>query len=125
LEVRISKEAASPAPRAANNGWLFYLKPALGVAAGLALLFTLSLFFNTNQPSDIYAGKEPAVMAPNGDSDDLLPLPNVFAYLVTDGQFFSALTDMEEYDESKLSKDVLADYLASNCSDFEILNANK
>lgn len=125
LEIRINKETATPAPVAANKGWLIYLKPALSVAAGLALLLTLSLFFMENQTQTLYAGQEPVVITPNGDSDDLLPLPNVFAYLVTDGQFFSALTDMEEYDESKLSKDVLADYLASNCSDFEILNANK
>ncbi len=125
LEIRINREKATPAPREATKGWIFYLKPALSVAAGLALLLTLSVFFMESQSPTFHAGKEPAVMAPNGNSDDLLPLPNVFAYTVTDGQFFSALTDMEEYDESKLSKDVLADYLATNCSDFEILNASK
>jgi hypothetical protein len=29
---------------------------------------------------------------------------------------------MDDYDASKISKEGLADYLAFNCSDFEILN---
>ena len=102
------------------HGVLFYLKPALGLAAGLALILTVYLHPYGKQ-SVIFASFQNGAAVTSDDQTD--PLSNTYASLVTDGQFYSALNEMDEYDASKISKDELADYLASNCSDFEIVAA--
>ena len=104
------------------RGVLFYLKPALGLAAGLAILLTVYLHPYGKQSLLLANLQNSAEVAGDDQSD---PLSNTYASLVTDGQFYSALNEMEEYDASKISKTELADYLALNCSDFEIVNANK
>lgn len=106
-----------------TRGVLFYLKPALGLAAGLAIVLTVYLHPGGNlQPVLISQVNGTAAITEEDPSDQL---SNTYASLVTDGQFFSALSEMDEYDASKISKDGLAEYLVSNCTDFEILNANK
>jgi hypothetical protein len=102
---------------------LNYLKPALGLAAGLALLLTLYLHPFVNQKQIVVIGVENATDLSLNDTTD--PLLNTYSSMISEGQFFSALSEMDEYDASKISKDGLAEYLVSNCSDFEILNANK
>jgi len=106
-----------------SKGIIFYLKPLLGIAAGLAIIVTVYLHY----PSNIRTESISAI-----SMNDTLQLADqseqVFSTvtsLVSDGQLLSALTEMDEYDASKMPKEELADYLASNCSDFEILNANK
>lgn len=106
-----------------KRGVLLYLKPALGIAAGLAILVTLYLHPNSNQNRNLQVIIQDSASLIFDDQTD--PLSNTFATLVSDGQFFLALTEMDDYDASKLSRDELVDYLASNCSDLEILNANK
>lgn len=126
LNLRMKAEAESSHRKVAIKSILVYLKPALGLAAGLAILLMVYTYsFNNNTIAFLTKAQNSSIVTPKEDPSDLLPLPNVFAYLVTEGQFFSALTDMDEYDDAKMSKEVLVEYLASNCSDFEILNASK
>lgn len=119
LKIRMLEDQPSSHPR----GILFYLRPALGLAASLAILLTIYL-----HPLGM---KQPVLLSQMQNTIDLSTedqidaLTNTYASLVTDGQFFFALNEMEEYDASRISKDELADYLVTNCSDFEILNANK
>lgn len=102
---------------------LNYLKPALGLAAGLALLLTLYLHPFVSQKQSVIIGVQNATDLSSDEMTD--PMLNTYSSMISDGQFFSALSEMDEYDASKISKDGLAEYLVSNCSDFEILNANK
>ena len=125
LNVRLKVEAAPQRQKNQFKGIVFYLKPAMGLAAGLAILLLVYSHYKDNQSITLFSELQSATVTQTEDHSELLPLPNVFAYLVTENQFFSALTDIDEYDASKISKEGLVDYLASNCSDFEILNANK
>jgi len=125
LSLRMKAEAEPLQKKEAIKSILFYLKPALGVAAGLAILFMVYMNSYHNKAITFLAKSQNSLDLQKEDPSDLLPLPKVFAYMVTDGQFFSALSEMDEYNDEKISKEVLVDYLASNCSDFEILNANK
>jgi len=101
---------------------IFYLKPALGIAAGLAIMLTVYIYPPGNQRTSTLASVNNVAI---GSDDQSELLTSTYASLITDGQFISALSEMDEYDASKMPKEDLADYLASNCSDFEILNANK
>ncbi len=100
-----------------------YLRPALGVAAGLALFFTLYLHPFVSQKQSVLVGLQSSNDLSAVDQTDAMI--STYTSLASDVQFFSALSEMDEYDASKISKDGLAEYLVSNCSDFEILNANK
>jgi hypothetical protein len=117
LRMEVKESVSRPA------GILFYLKPALGLAAGLAIIVTVYLHPYGNQQAVILSKLQNSQVVSSDDQTDALS--NTYASIVSDGQFISALTEMDEYDASKMSKEALADYLASNCSDFEILNANK
>ena len=106
-----------------TNRALFYLRPALGLVASLAVILTVYLHpFGFQQPKLIPEIQNSTEQSGEDQTD---ALSSTYASLVTDGQFFSALNEMDEYDSSKISKDGLADYLASSCSDLEIINANK
>lgn len=102
---------------------ILYLRPALGFAAGLAIMLSVYMHMpDTTKPAILVNIQNETAISGDDQTDSM---PNTYASLVTEGQFLSALTEMEDYDASKISKDGLADYLASNCSDLEILNANK
>ena len=100
---------------------IYYLKPALGLAAGLAIMLMVYLYPPGNQRTSSLTSANNIAIAPVDDQSDLLA--STYATLITDGQLIAALTEMDEYDASMMPKEDLADYLASNCSDFEILNA--
>ncbi len=125
LSLRMEAEEAKQPQKQIlrTKGVLFYLKPALGIAAGLAIMVTVYLHPYVSQKKYLQAKLiESASMIVDDQSD---PLSNTYASLISDGQFFLALAEMDDYDPSKISKDELVDYLAANCSDLEILNANK
>jgi hypothetical protein len=104
-------------------GVLRYLKPALGIAAGLAILLSVYVHFPINVRTGGLASVNISDTLQQADrSDQML---HTYASIISEGQFFSALSEMDDYDASKMPKDALEDYLASNCSEFEILNANK
>jgi len=119
--LKYRMEAESQTKRSKNM--LVYLRPALGIAAGLAIFLTLYLHPFGSQKKSVLVGIERASDLSAVDQTD--PVLSSYTSLVSDVSFFSALSEMDEYDASKISKDGLAEYLVSNCSDFEILNANK
>ena len=106
-----------------TRGVLFYLRPALGIAASLAILITVFLHPYSSQNRNLQANIQESASLVVDDKTD--PLSSTYASLISDSQFLLALTEMDDYDASKISKAELVDYLASNCSDLEILNANK
>ena len=101
---------------------LKYLKPVLGLAAGLVLFLTMYIHPFISQKQTVIIDVQNSTDLILSEAD---PLLNTYSSMISDGQFLAALSEMEEYDASKISKDGLAEYLVSNCSDFEILNANK
>lgn len=119
LKLRMEAEGQTKG----SKSILVYLRPALGIAAGLAIFLTLYLHPFGSQKQTVLVGIERTSDLSAVDQTD--PLLSNFTSPVSDVQFFSALSEMDEYDASKISKDGLAEYLVSNCSDFEILNANK
>lgn len=119
LKLRMEAERLLPARR----GILFYLKPALGLAAGLAIVLTVFLYSGDNQEELYFANTQNGGSLSGDEQSD--QISNTLATQISEVQFFSALADMDEYDASKMPKDELADYLASNCTDLEILIANK
>lgn len=125
LNLRMEAEGLKQAQEQSfrTRGVIFYLKPALGLAAGLAILLSVFLYPYISQKDNLQANIQEAASMKSSDPADLLS--STYASLITDGQFFLALTEMEDYDASKISKEGLADYLAFNCSDFEILNDAK
>ena len=106
-----------------SKGIIFYLKPLLGIAAGLAIIVTVYLHYPSNIRTESIATISMNDTLQQADQSE--QVFSTVTSLVSDGQLLSALTEMDEYDASKMPKEELADYLASNCSDFEILNANK
>lgn len=119
LQLRMETEKGT----SRSNGIIFYLKPFLGIAAGLAIIVTVYLHYPSYiRTESITAVSMNDTLQQADQSDQVF---STITSLVSDGQLFSALTEMDEYDASKMPKEELADYLASNCSDFEILNANK
>lgn len=119
LKVRIELAPKATQPRRIA----YYIKPALGLAAGLAIMLSVYLRVPQTRESAVLVKMQNELASSGEELVD--PLPSTYASLVTEGQFLTALTEMDDYDASKMSKDGLADYLASNCSDLEILNANK
>ena len=106
-----------------SKSLLVYLRPALGVAAGLAIFLTLYLHpFGSQKQSVLVGLQSSSDLAAIDQTDAML---STYTSLASDVQFFSSLSEIDEFDESKISKDGLAEYLVINCSDFEILNANK
>jgi len=106
-----------------SKGMLIYLRPALGIAAGLAILLTVYMHPFGSQKQSVLIGLQNTNDLSAVDQTDAMV--STYTSLVSDVSFFSALSEMDEYDATKISKDGLAEYLVSNCSDFEILNANK
>ena len=119
LQLRMETEKGT----VRQKGIIFYLKPFLGIAAGLAIIVTVYLHYPSYIRTESFTAVSMNDTLQQADQSD--QVFSTLTSLVSDGQLFSALTEMDEYDASKMPKDELADYLASNCSDFEILNANK
>ncbi|MCE1197776.1 MAG: hypothetical protein LWW85_02305 [Marinilabiliales bacterium] len=99
---------------------MHYMRPFIGIAASLAILMTVYRQFTireniaSNEATEVKMGR----MA--DDASD--SMTSTYATMISDGQFFAALNEMDEFDTSKMPKEALADYLASNCSDSEIVN---
>ena len=119
--LRLRMEAENLSSR--RRKIIFYLKPALGLAAGLAIILTVYIYPPGNQRTSTLASVNNVAVVTADDQSE--SLTSTYASLITDGQLISALSEMDEYDASKMPKEDLADYLASSCSEFEILNANK
>lgn len=120
LKLRIEAEEMVPPVR---KNLMVYLRPAMGIAAGLAILMTVYLHpFVNRQDNPVANIQELNVDATSDRSETML---SSLSSTLSEGQFLSAMDEMDEYDASKMPKEVLSDYLASNCSELEILDANK
>ena len=58
----------------------------------------------------------------SGDSTGLVPVEMITYF--TEGQFLSAVSDMNELETEKLKPDSLADYIAANYTDYDIIANN-
>ncbi len=120
---RLQQRMESEKLQTRSKGLIFYLKPVLSVAAGLAIIVSVYLHYPANLRTGNVAGVVLNDSISQGDRSERMF--STYTNLISEGQFLSAISEMDEYDASKMPKEELVDYLASNCSDFEILNANK
>lgn len=120
LKMRMDAEVHS---EPGHRSIMYYLKPALGLAAGLAIVLTVYLYpsFKEQQLVSTYLPANSMQKTDYGSET----LSATLESQISDVSFFSAITEMDEFDASKMPKEDLADYLASNCSDIEIIYANK
>ena len=104
---------------------IFYLRPVLSVAASIALVMLLvyapikkfypsSKQYVSKQASKIDSVREPI--------DSGVPI-DLFSYF-SEGQFLSAVSDMQALEAEKISSDLLGDYITANYSDLEIIASN-
>ena len=106
LQLRIETEKGTTR----SNGIIFYLKPFLGIAAGLAIIITVYLHYPSYITTESITSVSMNDTLQQADQSD--QAFSTITSLVSDGQLFSALTEMDEYDASKMPKEELADYLA-------------
>jgi len=126
LRTRIEEES-KPAPRIS---WFMYLKPALGIAAVLAIAFILveipinlsvrnqkllsenNNTLTTNQPS--------IETAATSLSNELTASFESLAQL-SQSQFLSTLEAVDQEGKSQIDSKTLEEYLADNSCDYEIV----
>ena len=99
------------------------LKPVLMVAASILLVILLvSVPLKRFLPSD---KGSIALQQSNTDSvgaDSIVPV-TLISYF-SDSQFLSAVTDMDELESDTISNDDLADFIAANYSDYDVIANN-
>jgi hypothetical protein len=101
----------------------YYLKPALSMAASIALIMLLvyvpvKKFF----PSDKGYVAQKNLISDPVDSSSLIPA-TLISYF-TEGQFLSAVSDMKDFEADTLSTDNLAEFIAANYSEYDIIAYN-
>lgn len=121
LQTRIEAEE-QPAKK---QSLFLYLKPALSMAASIALVMLLvyvpiKKFFPATQS---YVTQQKST-TDSIDKISVLPVPDEFFSYFSEGQFVSAVADMKTIDSETLSPDSLGDYIAANYSDFDIIANN-
>lgn len=120
LKMRMDTEVR---PASGKRDIMFYLRPVIGLAAGLAIVLSVYLSTSVKQQQISYAKVQADRELPLDKRSETLSA--TLESQISEVSFFSAFTEMDEFDASKMPKDDLADYLASRCSDLEILYANK
>ncbi|MEI6678245.1 MAG: hypothetical protein WCL21_06540 [Mariniphaga sp.] len=119
LKIRIEKEEYLSGKRSL----LYYLKPALSVAASIALVMLLVYVpFKKFVPSDKGFIVQKQNSLTNIDSSGTIPI--AFISYFSEGQFLAAFSDMSALESEKISSDKLADYIAANYNDFDIIANN-
>jgi hypothetical protein len=104
---------------------IFYLKPALMVAAIFA--FAMLLIYVPTKEFFSPAGKayvsKPKVTTDSVDSGNVLPA-TIFSYF-SEAQFLSAVSAMEELESADtISNDNLGDFIAANYNDYDVIANN-
>lgn len=121
LQVRIEEEELPTKKRTLY----FYLKPALSMAASIALVMLLvyvpiKKFFPSTQG---YLTQQKSTID-SVDKVGVLPVPvDLFSYF-SESQFVSAVADMKVIDSETISPDSLGDYIADNYTDLDIIANN-
>jgi hypothetical protein len=102
---------------------LYYLKPALSVAASIALVILLVYVpFKKFVPSDTGFIAQNQNSLTNTDSSGTIPI--AFISYFSEGQFLTAFSEMSALESEKISSDKLADYIAASYDDFDIIANN-
>ena len=119
LKVRIEEEEHQNKKRSLS----FYLKPVLMMAASFLLVMLLisvpiRKFF---PPGKSFIAQQQ--MTNDSDNSDGTVSANFISYF-TEAQFMSAVSEMNELETDTLSTDKLADYIAANYSDYDIIANN-
>jgi len=120
LKVRIEEEKQLNKKRSL----FIYLKPVLMMAASFAFIMLLvyvpiKKFF----PSSGKGYFTQQVL--NNDSiDSVNAIPATLISCFSEEQFMSAFTEMNEFESETLSTDKLADYIAANYNDYDIIANN-
>ena len=119
LMVRIKEEEQPNKSRSL----FFYLKPVLMMAASIVLVMLLvsvpiKKFFPSGK---VYVAQQQS----NIDSvDSASEIPATLISYFSEGQFLTAVADMKEIESDTLSADKLADYIAANYSEYDIIANN-
>lgn len=119
LMVRIEEEEQPNKKRSL----FFYLKPVLMMAASFAFVMLLvyvpiKKFF----PTTGIAFTQQKANTDTVDSASVVPV-TLISYF-SESQFMSAVTDMTELESDTLSNDDLAEFIADNYSDYDVIANN-
>jgi len=119
LKVRIEEEEQSNRKRSL----FIYLKPVLMMAASFVLVMLLvSVPIKKFFPSGKGYIAQKQLNTDSVDSASIIPA-TLISYF-SEGQFLSAVSDMKELESDTLSTDKLADYIAANYSEYDIIANN-
>lgn len=119
LMVRIREEERPNKKRSLY----FYLKPALSMAASIALVMLLVYV----PIKKFYPSGEGYVTQQKDNTDSLDSMNMLSATLISyfsEGQFMTAVSEMDDFESKTLSQENLADYIAANYSDYDIIANN-
>lgn len=108
-----------------SNSILLYLKPALTMAASIALVMLLVYVpINKFFPSDKgYAARE-QLLNDTIDPNKPITVPIDLINAMSDAQFWTAAAEINEIEEDTLSNESLGKYIAVSCNDYEIIACN-
>ena len=120
LMVRIEEEEQPGKKRSL----FFYLKPVLMMAASFAFVMLLvyvpiKKFFPSTGKAYL---SQQSVNADSVDSVSVIPA-TLISYF-SEGQFLEAVSEMKELESDTLSNDNLADFIAANYSDYDVIANN-
>ncbi|MCX6238669.1 MAG: hypothetical protein NTY07_14090 [Bacteroidia bacterium] len=119
LKVRIEEEEQPNKKRSL----FIYLKPILMMAASFVLVMLLvSVPIKKFFPSGKGYIAQRQLNTDSIDSASLIPA-TLISYF-SEGQFLSAVSDVKELESDTLSTDNLADYIAANYSEYDIIANN-
>lgn len=120
---RIKKRIENEEYLSGKRSLFYYLKPALSIAASIALVILLVYVpFKKFVPSDRGFIAQKQTSSTNIDSSGTIPI--AFISYFSEGQFLTAFSDMSTLESEKISSDKLADFIAANYNDFEIIADN-
>jgi hypothetical protein len=119
LKARIEEEEQPAESRTV----FFYLRPVLMMAASILLVMLL-----VSVPIKNFLNSKKGYIAKNQTNSDVTDSlgavsANFISYF-SEGQFMAAFNEMNEIETDTISSDKLADFIASNYNDFEIISNN-
>ena len=116
LKFRIEQEESPKAKRTL----VYYLRPALSIAASIAAVVFLIYMplRNFNPANNGYIAGQHTNIAKIDSSGSVA---DELISNLSDGQFLSAILAMDEYEKQTIAPDSLVEYIAANYTDFEII----
>ncbi len=100
-----------------------YLKPIMTMAASFALVMLL-VYVPINKFFPSGKGYITQQQLNNEPIDTVDVLPTALISYFSESQFMSAISDMADLESDTLSTDSLADYIAANYTDYDIIANN-